>query len=453
MKLEVSIGEAVDKLSILELKRRFIEDDEKRHEIEKEIISLSPQCEIYKNNYYRILMYVNEKIWTLTNTIKNMNYDTELAQFAQISNQIFEYNQKRFRIKNIFNYSQNSELKEQKSYSKTTAYIYVHGGSDEIYRKIPEIMYLLTEYDILYFSPEIFHQSLEKLFPIALKSGAIAPHDATSPPLMKIILADFQATDYEVFSPEPITYRTVSLFGDFIHQLSVVNEKFLETGRKGIVYLYDGGNPFRNGTEGTYKDTFDLITRQIYIKEYKIYNGEPFDVCLGKWRDYISLDSWHDIYQRAYNVDWGRHIWLDVPYDGKWKDKIIINRPEYKPMTGFSVEAGLKLLEFSKKTGKEIVFLSYNISDYNHFKSTFQIEMEYYCPTSCMDMCSAIKSCFFFFGALSGSLTIAHACRTNRMVLSFGEDSADFHETKMTNIWKNVYFNMDDAIEKMRMEV
>lgn len=255
----------------------------------------------------------------------------------------------------------------------------------------------------------------------------------------------------DIFEPEPIRYRTCGLFGDFIHQLSVVNEKFLETGRKGIIYLHDCGHTFKNGIEGTFNDTYDVISKQPYVKEYRIYNNEQIDVCLSTWRNNMSNNSWHDIYKQTYGVDWGRHIWLHLPeIDEKWKNKIIINRPTYKFMVGFSVETAKKLQDFAKEIGAEIVFLSYNINDYTEFKNSFKIEMDYYCPTSFHDMCTAIKSCFFFMGALSGALTIAHAVRTNRMVIAYGDDNADLHERKMTNIWNNVYFDITSSIEKMR---
>ena len=50
MNVSVSVGEAVDKLSILELKYKKITDENKRVEIKKEIDYLN-QCEKYKNDY------------------------------------------------------------------------------------------------------------------------------------------------------------------------------------------------------------------------------------------------------------------------------------------------------------------------------------------------------------------------------------------------------------------
>lgn len=451
MKLEVSIGEAIDKLSILELKRHFIEDEEKRRDIDKEIAEISPQCKQYKNDYYRVLVYVNEKIWNLTNTIKTMSPSENASEFARISHEIFEFNQKRFRIKNILNRAQNSEIKEQKSYGQKNARIVTATSEIQILQKIPEIVYLTIEFDFLFF-PAAAEEILKKIVSFAANSGVLCFYDDVSDAETVIDLNTFCLTETRnVFEPEPIRYRTCGLFGDFIHQLSVVNEKFLETGRKGIIYLHDCGHTFKNGIEGTFNDTYDVISKQPYVKEYRIYNNEPIDICLSTWRNNMSNNSWHDIFKKTYGVDWGTHIWLHLPdADEKWKNKIIINRPTYKFMVGFSVETAHKLQEFAKEIGVDIVFLSYNINDYNEFKNAFKLEMEYYCPTSFLDMCMAIKSCFFFIGALSAPLTIAHACRTNRMVLAYGTDDADLHERKMVNIWDNVYFDIASSMEKMR---
>ena len=117
MRLEVSVGEAIDKLSILEIKLSKITDEQQRNEIQKEINALS-ECLQHKHTYefyYNILMYVNERIWTMTDDIKQMTPND--PSFAHIANKIFEFNQKRFRIKTRFNLLTSSNIKEQKSYA------------------------------------------------------------------------------------------------------------------------------------------------------------------------------------------------------------------------------------------------------------------------------------------------------------------------------------------------
>ena len=73
MNIEVSIGEAVDKYSILEIKLKRILEKEKQIEINKELLALTP-CKPYilqHSFYYKLLVYVNEQIWDMTNIIKS----------------------------------------------------------------------------------------------------------------------------------------------------------------------------------------------------------------------------------------------------------------------------------------------------------------------------------------------------------------------------------------------
>ena len=146
MKIEVSIGEAIDKLSILELKLKKINNEEKKKEIEKEIKVLD-ECYTYIKKYeilYKLLIYVNESIWDMTDTIKSISVTD--SKFPLISNQIFESNQKRFRIKNWFNLLANSNIKEQKNYSLSNCNILIK--DIEIFKqKIINIYLISLEYD------------------------------------------------------------------------------------------------------------------------------------------------------------------------------------------------------------------------------------------------------------------------------------------------------------------
>jgi hypothetical protein len=162
MKIEISIGEAIDKLSILEIKMKKITDENKKIEIQKEINVLQ-KCETYKSKhelYYNLLMYVNEKIWDMTDIIKSITIED--PQFSPISNQIFEFNQKRFRIKNWFNLLTDSNLKEQKSYALSHCRIVVD-NEDVFFDKLPEINYLSIGYDVLTFESQLISSIQEFL--------------------------------------------------------------------------------------------------------------------------------------------------------------------------------------------------------------------------------------------------------------------------------------------------
>ena len=161
-KIEVSVGELVDKLSILEIKLENISDSLKKKEVEKEYSILKEYCNKYitKETYlYYLLKFINYKIWNLTDIVKKNNileqankinqdsihfvkYTNKLLlEYGNTYKEIFDYNQKRFRIKNFLNIKFNSGIKEQKSYNNTCCKINVN--SEEILLdKIPEIITL-----------------------------------------------------------------------------------------------------------------------------------------------------------------------------------------------------------------------------------------------------------------------------------------------------------------------
>jgi hypothetical protein len=80
----------------------------------------------------------------MTDTIKSISITD--SKFPLISNQIFEFNQKRFRIKNWFNLLANSNIKEQKNYSLSNCNILIK--DIEIFKqKIINIYLISLEYD------------------------------------------------------------------------------------------------------------------------------------------------------------------------------------------------------------------------------------------------------------------------------------------------------------------
>jgi hypothetical protein len=165
MKVEVSLGEAIDKLNILELKMKKISNKEKCKEIQKEINELY-EFKSYKSKYtffYNLLTFVNETIWDTTDIIKKMDFNNHL--FGKLSNKIFEFNQKRFRIKSWFNTLECSNIKEQKSYDLIKLYITAN-SINEINEKIAEINYLLLEYDNVFFinNDELLINTMKSIF-------------------------------------------------------------------------------------------------------------------------------------------------------------------------------------------------------------------------------------------------------------------------------------------------
>jgi hypothetical protein len=117
----VSIGELLDKLTILEIKIKFITDS-RYNDVKKEFDTLYIQVEDKISElslYYNTLKYINEEIWHLMDKVRTTNFDTDKDIWIDLCKKTLDYNDIRFRVKNKINYLSNSFLKEQKGYNKT----------------------------------------------------------------------------------------------------------------------------------------------------------------------------------------------------------------------------------------------------------------------------------------------------------------------------------------------
>jgi len=436
MNVKVSIGEAIDKLSILELKQKKIHNVEKQKEIQKEIAELQ-ECNKYRSVYafyYKLLMYINEKIWDMTDIVRSM--DIYHSDFAKVSNDIFEYNQKRFRIKNWFNLSATSVIREQKSYASTYCKIMIE-NENEIYDKIPEINYLLLEYDVVSFetTPEL-QVYIKKMFhnPTIVNITGISECDVIN--ISTYTLPVSIIADRHVFEFIPLIYINGGLLGDFIQSLSVVCENFYNSGRKGIIYISNRGEAFRNGLENTYNDTYSTIIKQKYIHEYKIHMGEPYLIDLTAWRHFRNLNhnNWHYNYSMLYNIDWGKHKWLDVEYNDKWKNKIVVNTTDRRwPLLDFKA--------LHNKYKDNLIYVAADIEQYNIFCKKTKLQIEYCKITDFAELCSAIYSCKLFVGNLSSPLSIAHALNVNRVCGLFGGWD-DPLNSNLDKIWSTLSYSV-----------
>ena len=123
MKIEVSVGEIIDKLTILSIKRSFISDPKKLENIEKEYQYLQKlvledlQYDINDSNYIN-LFKVNLELWHIEDAIRKKEFNREFdSVFIELARSVYITNDKRATIKKIINFQYNSELTEEKSYA------------------------------------------------------------------------------------------------------------------------------------------------------------------------------------------------------------------------------------------------------------------------------------------------------------------------------------------------
>jgi len=167
LSISLSEGEILDRYSILDIKYNEIDDISRKIYISTELTYYNKFNSLKESYliYYQLLYFINKRIWDLTNIIKGMAQLNE--NYAYIAYDIFEYNQSRFRLKNIINNISNSKFKEQKSYNLKEVNIYIKNETIDIFN----IVYSILNFDRVNvsFKKDIssdYIAKILKLFPI-----------------------------------------------------------------------------------------------------------------------------------------------------------------------------------------------------------------------------------------------------------------------------------------------
>lgn len=114
--LPVSLGEAIDKLSILQIKCENITDARKL-DVEKEYSALYEILKEFVVRYtelYESMLATNRVIWQQMDVLRDGSISD--VEYTRLCRECIVTNDVRFRIKNKINLISNSELREQKSY-------------------------------------------------------------------------------------------------------------------------------------------------------------------------------------------------------------------------------------------------------------------------------------------------------------------------------------------------
>ena len=146
--LPVSLGEAIDKLTILDVKLEKIKDNRK-NDVKQEYDLLYDKLKEYiikYNDLYQSMKKVNVLIWNMMDTLRDGNNITS-DEYLKVCKECIEYNDIRFRVKNKINYISESLLKEQKSYKVNRLMIEINNNIENITDFIKPIKYYSFFYD------------------------------------------------------------------------------------------------------------------------------------------------------------------------------------------------------------------------------------------------------------------------------------------------------------------
>jgi hypothetical protein len=129
IKIPISTGELIDKITILEIKTRFIKDLEKLEVIYKELELLNSEYSKLLVNLNKKskkigllkdeLLSVNLKLWEIEDEIRILESKQQFNEyFVKLARSVYIYNDKRSEVKNKINTITESNLAEIKQYPK-----------------------------------------------------------------------------------------------------------------------------------------------------------------------------------------------------------------------------------------------------------------------------------------------------------------------------------------------
>ena len=120
----ISLGELVDKISILIIKYKNINDLDKKNHVNKELSFLKETLKKYIKDeeikyYLDELIEINSKLWVIEDDIRDCERNKKFDQkFIDLARSVYFTNDLRAGIKSKINKNFGSELVEVKSYEK-----------------------------------------------------------------------------------------------------------------------------------------------------------------------------------------------------------------------------------------------------------------------------------------------------------------------------------------------
>lgn len=114
--ITVSVGELLDKISILEIKSRFTNNEYVHKELE-DLNKIKNTLSPFTHEYMNELREVNQKLWKIEDELRELEKKTDFGErFIELARSVYITNDKRAEIKKKINELCGSEYKEVKLY-------------------------------------------------------------------------------------------------------------------------------------------------------------------------------------------------------------------------------------------------------------------------------------------------------------------------------------------------
>ena len=124
MIIEISIGEAFDRLTILKIKSEKIKDEAKLTNVMKEYFYLqnllSEELEVNEENEdFKRLLEINETLWEVEDLLREFEAKQSFGfEFIELARSVYVLNDERAKVKKEINLAYGSQFVEEKSYNQ-----------------------------------------------------------------------------------------------------------------------------------------------------------------------------------------------------------------------------------------------------------------------------------------------------------------------------------------------
>jgi len=114
--IPISVGELLDKISILSIKSQYTTSEYVKKELQ-ELIQIARENNVYDEEYISQLLQVNQKLWKIEDDLRIFEnkhiFDEDFIYLARL---VYTYNDQRANIKKEINERYNSTYQEVKCY-------------------------------------------------------------------------------------------------------------------------------------------------------------------------------------------------------------------------------------------------------------------------------------------------------------------------------------------------
>lgn len=117
IEIPVSVGEVIDKITILQIKQEKITNPAKQKNVTKELDQLLLRVDVTEISQFDELKNVNKELWDVEDEIRVCERNQDFGdEFIQLARSVYFFNDRRAELKKQINLMTGSELIEEKSY-------------------------------------------------------------------------------------------------------------------------------------------------------------------------------------------------------------------------------------------------------------------------------------------------------------------------------------------------